>query len=221
MGKLKKKFRSIKKLPNWIFFILAVFVKIFIRCFYRIKVDDPNDYIHSEENFITVVWHNRLMFLPAVFPKTARERTKAVISSSRDGQYIADLVHQFGLQTVRGSSSRKGANAQRGALKAIQENWHVCFTPDGPRGPKYHMHRGPVHLASLTGRPVLPMMVNASRYWQLKSWDNFQVPKPFSTLTVVLGDAVEVPPALSTREELEEWRQKIEKKLMEITKDRD
>ncbi len=220
MGKLKKKFRSIKKLPNWIYFVLVTFIKCFIRCFYRVKLEDPNGYVQAKENFIVVIWHNRLLFMPAVFPAGARKRTKAVISASRDGQYIADVVHQFGLQTVRGSSSRKGANAQRGAIKAINENWHVVFTPDGPRGPKYHMNRGPIHLASLTGRPILPIMVNATRYWQLKSWDRFQIPKPFSTLAVLVGDAITVPPDLSTKEDLELWRQKAEDRLMEITKDK-
>ncbi len=201
------------------YFILALFIRCMIRCLYRVKIEDPDACVQAKENFIVVIWHNRLLFLPAVFPAAARKRTKAVISSSRDGQYIADVVHQFGLQTVRGSSSRKGANAQRGALKAVNDGWHVCFTPDGPRGPKYHMHRGSIHLASLSGRPVLPVMINASRYWQLKSWDGFQIPKPFSKITVVLGGPIEVPPNLSSKEELEEWRQKAEDKLMEITRD--
>lgn len=219
MGKLKKKFRSVKKLPNWLYFILAIFIKCLIRCLYRIKIIDPNGCVQAKENFVVVIWHNRLIFMPAVFPAAARKRTKAVISASRDGQYISDLVEQFGLGTVRGSSSRKGANAQRGALKAINDDWHVCFTPDGPRGPRYHMHRGPIHLASITGRPVLPASINASRYWRLKSWDGFQIPKPFSRLTVVLGDPMKVPPDLADRDELEIWRQKAEDNLMEITRD--
>lgn len=219
MGIFKKKFRSIKKLPNWIFFILVFIIKLMIRCLYRVKVCDPNNFINSDQNFIVTVWHNRLAFLPAVFPPQARRRTKAVISPSRDGQYIADIVHQFGLKTVRGSSSKKGAKAQRGAFKAIQDNWHVCFTPDGPRGPKYHMHRGPIHLASITGRPVLALSVNASRYWQLKSWDNFQIPKPFSRLTVVIGNAMYVPKDLSSRDEMKEWCKIAEDNLMAITKD--
>ena len=219
MGKLKKKFRSIKKLPNWIFFILVLLMKCMVRCLYRIKIEDPENYINSKENFVVVIWHNRLLFLPAVFPAAARKRTKAVISASRDGQYIADVVHQFGLQTLRGSSSRKASNVQRGAVQAINEGWHVCFTPDGPRGPKYHMHRGPIHLASLTNTRIVPLIINASRYWQLKSWDRFQIPKPFSRLTLVLGDPLEIPGDLSSKEELEIWRQRVEGKLMEITRD--
>ncbi|MFA6716577.1 MAG: lysophospholipid acyltransferase family protein [Victivallaceae bacterium] len=219
MQSFKKKFRNIKKLPNWIFFILAVFLKCMARCLFRIKIEDPNNYIPADENFVVVIWHNRLLFMPAIFPKKARVRTKAVISASRDGQYIADIVHQFGLQTVRGSSSREGAKAQRGALEAIEENWHVVFTPDGPRGPKYHMHPGPIHLASNTNRRIVPVMINASRYWQLKSWDGFQIPKPFSKLTLIIGDATSIPQGISGKAELEKWRKITEEKLLAITKD--
>ena len=219
MKKIKKKFRSVKKLPDWIYFILAIFVRCMVRCLYRIRVEDPDNCIQSPESFIVTIWHNRLVFMPVLFPRAARKRSKAVISASRDGQYVADIVHQFGVGTLRGSSFKKAASAQLGALKAINENYHVIFTPDGPRGPKYHMHRGPIHLASLTGRPVLPAMINASRYWQFKSWDGFQIPKPFSKLTLVLGNPMTVPPNLSSKEELEEWRRKAENNLMELTKD--
>ena len=220
MKKIKKKFKQMKGLPVWAAFLFVIITKCMSRCLYKVKIEDPNGYMSVKENFVVTIWHNRLLFLPAVFPKAARVRTKAVISASRDGQFVTDIIRKFGLEAVRGSSSRKGANAQRGALKAINENWHVVFTPDGPRGPKYYMHPGPVHLASATGRRIAPVSVNSSRYWELKSWDNFQIPKPFSTLTVLIGEALEVPPELSTKEELEEWRQKAEDKLMEVTKDK-
>jgi len=81
------------------------------------------------------------------------------------------------------------------------------------------MQRGPVHLASITGARIVPVVVNASRYWQLKSWDKFQIPKPFSTLTLLVGEAIKVPPKLS-KTNLEKWRQQVENKLLEITIDK-
>jgi len=220
MEKIRNKLKQMTGLPLWATFLFVIITKCMSRCLYKVKIEDPNGYMSMEENFVVTIWHNRLLFLPAVFPKAARMRTKAVISASRDGQFVTDIIRQFGLEAVRGSSSRKGANAQRGALKAIKENWHVVFTPDGPRGPKYYMHPGPVHLASATARRIVPLSVNASRYWELKSWDDFQIPKPFSTLTVLIGEALVVPPGLSTKEELEKWRRKAEDKLMEVTIDK-
>ncbi|QSH41078.1 lysophospholipid acyltransferase family protein [Lentisphaerota bacterium ZTH] len=218
MSKLKKKFRNIKKLPDWIYVLPALFLKLIRKAFYRLEIIDPDDLTNKARSCITVTWHNRLMFFPAAFPAVARKRTKAVVSASRDGQYITDLIAQFGIGSVRGSSSRKGANAQRAALKGLKDGYHVAFTPDGPRGPKYKMAKGPVHLASITGRPIVPLSINASRYWQIRSWDNFQIPKPFAKLTLILGQPIEIPPDLSDKE-LEKWRQLVEDKLMEITAD--
>jgi len=219
MGKFKTKFRALKKLPHWAIFVFALFLKCVAHCLFRIKFEDPNGYTNSNETFIFAVWHNRILFLPAVFPRKVRIKTKAVVSASRDGQYVADMIAQVGLGSVRGSSSRKGTQVQREALKAIQENWNIAFTPDGPRGPKYHMHPGPIHLATSSGCRIIPVSANASRYWQLNSWDNFQIPKPFSKLTIVVGEALSIPQGISTKEELNIWRKTTGDKLMEITKD--
>jgi lysophospholipid acyltransferase (LPLAT)-like uncharacterized protein len=220
MGKKKKKSRLIQRLPNWVSFIFVFLMKHAPCCLFKIKIENPHKYLESEENVIIISWHNRLLFLTALFPDRFRRRTKAIVSASRDGQYIADLAHQFGVKTLRGSSSSKASSVQRNATRAIQEGWHVAFTPDGPRGPKYKMQRGPVHLASLTGARIIPVSVNASRYWQLKSWDNFQIPKPFSRLTFVVGDAITVPKKISSKEDMEIWRKKAEASLMKITLDR-
>ena len=119
---------------------------------------------------------------------------------------------------MRGSSKKKGANALLGATRALQDGFNVCFTPDGPRGPKYSMSKGPVYLASVHQTKIIPISINASRYWAVKSWDNFQIPKPFSTLTLVIGKPIEVPPDLSA-DELEVWQEKVKNALMEITID--
>ena len=142
----------------------------------------------------------------------------AVISASRDGQYIADFAAQFGVQSVRGSSSRGGAAAQLGAVQACREKKNVVFTPDGPRGPKYEIKRGPIQLASKMGKKIVPVLINASSCWQLKSWDGFQIPKPFSTLTIVIGDPVEVPPDLDA-EGIETYRKRVEEAVLAITCD--
>ena len=193
MGYFKQKFRDTKKLPDWIFVLLAGFLRFMRFCFYRVKVVDPDGLIGSSRGVVGVTWHNRLLFFPAVFPKEVRKCTVAVVSASRDGQYIADLIKCFGLRSARGSSSKGGAQAQLEASRALKAGNHVSFTPDGPRGPRYRMSKGPIHLASMHQAPIVPVTVNASRYWECKSWDRFQIPKPFSTLTVVIGTPIPVP----------------------------
>ena len=216
MGYFKQKFRDTKKLPDWIFVLLAGFLRFMRFCFYRVKVVDPDGLIGSSRGVVGVTWHNRLLFFPAVFPKEVRKCTVAVVSASRDGQYIADLIKCFGLRSARGSSSRGGAQAQLEASRALKAGNHVSFTPDGPRGPRYRMSKGPIHLASMHHTSVVPVTVNASRYWECKSWDRFQIPKPFSTLTVVIGTPIPVPADLDA-EGLEKYRKMAEDALNEIS----
>ena len=216
MGYFKQKFRDIKKLPDWIFVILAGFLRFLRFCFYRVEVVDPDDLIHNSKQVVGVTWHNRLLFFPVVFPQEVRKRTVAVVSASRDGQYIADLIKCFGLRSARGSSSKGGMNAQLEAARALAAGNHVSFTPDGPRGPRYTMSRGPIHLASMHKTCVVPVAVNASRYWECKSWDRFQIPKPFSKLTVVIGKPIPIPANLDT-EALEYYRKLVQDELNKVS----
>ena len=142
--------------------------------------------------------------------------TCAVISASRDGQYIADLAGQMGVRSIRGSSKKKGYSALHGVLEAIEAKDFVCFTPDGPRGPRYRMSQGPVYAAGKLGVPVIPLAINYTSYWELKSWDRFQIPKPFSNVTVHLGKKIFIPPELSP-EELEQYRALVEQRLNEVS----
>lgn len=216
MGYIKKKFRNTKKLPDWIFVILSWVLRIMRRCFFRLEIIDPENMIEKSKQMVTVTWHNRLLFFPVVFPAEVRKRTVAVVSASRDGQYIADLIRCFGLRSARGSSSRAGAHAQLEAARALRAGKHVSFTPDGPRGPRYCMSKGPIHLASIHGTSVLPVTVNASRYWECRSWDRFQIPKPFSKLTLVIGKPIAIPPNLDAVQ-LEHYRKLVEDELNAIS----
>ena len=67
------------------------------------------------------------------------------------------------------------------------------FAVDGPRGPARKAQPGAVWLAKLTGNPVVPFHMEASSYWSLNSWDRTQIPKPFSTVALAVGEPVEVP----------------------------
>lgn len=215
----KQKFRQIKKFPTWLYAFPAWFLLIFLHLIYRIHFHDPNGYGRSAEGKVGVMWHNRLLLFAFVFPLHMRRRTVGVISASRDGQYIADFISVLGVGSLRGSSSRGGTKVQLEAVNTVKSGKNVCYTPDGPRGPRYQMKAGPVHLAGMAHTCVVPISINARRYWELKSWDRFQIPKPFTRIDVVMGDGVYVPEKLSSAE-LESWRLKVEEALLKITVDR-
>ena len=219
MSTLKHEFRQIKKLPGWIYWLPARFMQLAFHVFYRFELVDPLDLCRDPHSYICVTWHNRLMFYPVVFPKRLRPLARPVISASRDGQYLVDFVAQFGVKCLRGSSSRRGAMAQLAAIDTIRkERTCVIFTPDGPRGPRYKMKAGPIHLAGVTGAEIVPVSINYSRYWSAKSWDGFQFPKPFSKVTLRIGSPIAVPPDLD-RDGIEKYRQLVEDELMKITVD--
>ena len=212
MSSLKHQFRQIKKLPDWIYIFPALLLRFLYRCCYRHEFIDPHNYAREGTGMIGVAWHNRLLYFAPAFPKEVRHRTTAVVSASRDGQYVADFIARFGLRALRGSSSKRGAAAMRSALGAIRGEEHVIFTPDGPRGPRYHMSKGPIHIASKLGIPVVALGINYSAYWAVKSWDGFRIPKPWAKITLVIGNEVHVPPDL-TADDLEHWRQVAEDEL--------
>lgn len=217
---LKQRWRNIKKLPGWIYFFPAVLLRLLLKTFYRVKLADPYNLCDDPRRLVCMAWHNRLLFLPALFPARLRKRCFAVVSASRDGQYLSDFLKYFSVRTLRGSSRRGGANALLGAINAIQKDSVVFFTPDGPRGPIYKIKKGPVMLASKTQSKIVPLAINASKCWHLKSWDKFQIPKPGATLTLIIGEPMDIPPDL-TPEELENMRIKAEKALLDITCDPD
>lgn len=211
---MKKRFREIKKLPDWIYTPLAWIIKLWYMTMRKeiIGSYDPNKVV------IQTIWHNRLLFCAMPFTKKFRNRTYCIASSSRDGQYITDLMCALGVNALRGSSSKDGARALRGAFKALKAGNNVSLTPDGPRGPKYTFSSGAILMASKTGVPIQPFSINAEKYWELNSWDNFQIPKPFSKLKIHYGELIYVPKKL-TEEELEEFRIRLEQANKDIAID--
>jgi len=133
--------------------------------------------------------------LPRVFdPSFPTRQSYGLISASRDGDLIANWIERSGYGTIRGSSSRKGVIAMRQLLDTLAADGNVLFTPDGPRGPVYQVSQGVIFLAQKSGAPILPIHMEYSSCWRLKSWDRFVVPRPFATLRAIFGQPIQVPP---------------------------
>ena len=75
----------------------------------------------------------------------------------------------------------------------LRRGHDVAITPDGSRGALYEIKPGMILLAQLTGAPVLPISFEFSRAWRLRTWDRFAVPKPFSRVTLRVGECLDVP----------------------------
>jgi lysophospholipid acyltransferase (LPLAT)-like uncharacterized protein len=166
---------------------------------------------------IYAVWHGRILLVPwlnARLRRTDGARDVRVLASrSRDGELIAAFVRRFGLQVVRGSSSRGGVAALRALARALQAGQDVGVVPDGPRGPSCRAQAGIVSLAATTGAPIVPLGVSARPARRLRSWDRFMVPAPFARCAVVFGPAVRV----TRDDDREAVRVRVERALEDAT----
>ena len=161
---------------------------------------------------VMAFWHGRI--LPATY--YFRRRGIVVITSENfDGEWIARIIERFGFGTARGSSSRGGLRAMLQLVRDMEQGKPAGFTLDGPRGPARVAQPGAIWLARATGNPVLPFHLEASSYWTMKSWDRTQIPKPFSTVALVVGEPLEVP-SDATDEQLESSRRELERKLEDL-----
>src|SRR5688572_4421955 len=145
---------------------------------------------------IWAFWHNRLFLIPFIFRKHfPQTRGAALTSLSKDGEILAAYIGRFGIESVRGSSSRGGRAALIALKRALDAGAVAAITPDGPRGPCYALQPGILKLAQLTGAVILPVHIHYSRAWRLKSWDRFIIPKPFARVVLTFDPPLEVPRA--------------------------
>lgn len=161
---------------------------------------------------IMAFWHGRVLTATYFF----RNRGIVVmISENFDGEWIARIIENFGYGTSRGSTSRGGQRALLQLKREMEEGRPAGFAVDGPRGPARKVQPGVVWLAKLTGNPVVPFHMEASRAWSLRSWDRTQIPRPFSTVALAVGPPIEVAMD-ATDDELEAKRSDVEAALLSL-----
>jgi lysophospholipid acyltransferase (LPLAT)-like uncharacterized protein len=149
--------------------------------------------VSEDENFIVCMWHGDLLMQAFNYQNFKPKGTvKAIISEHRDGEAIRKTVEYLGIGSLTGSSTRGGAKALIGAIKSIKNGVDVAITPDGPRGPIHSVADGIVVISQKTKAKILPFSCVPSKYWQLKSWDKFIIPKPFGKLNFYIGEPIDV-----------------------------
>jgi hypothetical protein len=158
---------------------------------------------------VMAFWHGRI--LPATW--YFRHRRIVVITSENfDGEWIARIIERFGYGTARGSTTRGARKAMLQLVGEVEGGRPAGFTLDGPRGPARVAQPGAVWLARATGSPVLPFHLEASSYWSVRSWDRTQIPKPFSTVALAVGEPMLVARGAGD-DDLEPARRELERRL--------
>jgi len=174
---------------------------------WRVRFDPPDFLarIPAGGPRVYAFWHGNLLV-----PSAAIRGTGAAVMISRhaDGEVIARIVERLGYTTVRGSSTRGGAAALHDAVEALRGGRIVVFTPDGPKGPRHVAQPGAVFLASRGGTDLVPVGVGVRRGWEARSWDRFQIPRPFTVVAIVEGEILRPPPDIEGPA-IEEWRGRL------------
>ena len=168
---------------------------------------------------VMAFWHGRILSATYFF----RRRGIVVITSENfDGEWIAGIIERFGYGTARGSTSRGGGKALLQLTRELADGRPAGFTLDGPRGPARVAQPGAVWLAQATGNPVLPFHLEADRHWSLRSWDRTQIPKPFATVALAVGEPFYIRPNAdddtieAARRDLEVRLRALERRALEM-----
>lgn len=166
----------------------------------------------SASSFIAAFWHYGVIYtvhqargLPYV----------AMVSPSKDGEYISRILQSKGFATVRGSRSKGGIGALKGLIREIRKGKTGVLVADGSQGPAREAQAGSILLASHTGVPIVPLGWAASSYWTFRSWDKTALPKPFSRIVMLYGEPLYVPKGADPQQ-IEEHRQELEKRLNDL-----
>lgn len=206
---------------------MASFIALFLRVSMKTWRHDwktTTEYPESKGNVIFCIWHNRFAMALFSYDEFAQrlwpaQGIAAMMSASRDGAMLAEVYRRFGIEAVRGSTSRRSSQASLEATTWIERGYTFAITPDGPRGPAYGVHtEGIIRIAQLTGRPIIPTGNHARWKICLPTWDRFQIPLPFARVEIFYGEPIWVPRDADDAQR-EELRRRLERAMRALTRD--
>jgi len=122
--------------------------------------DHVDEFYRQGRAIIIAFWHGRQLMMPLAY---RGKEAHVLISQHRDGELIRRIVARFGLEAVRGSSTRGGTAALRRMIRLGLAGKDLVVTPDGPKGPRQIVQMGVIHLASATGLPIVPLAFGCSK----------------------------------------------------------
>ncbi len=161
MNQKREKFsdKLLKTLAPGLAALVIRFLHLTMRTTY-VNFDSYRERLKDGGQIILAFWHGRLLMMPYSYPGRG---ISILVSQSSDGELIARTVRSFGIESVRGSSSRGWFGGIKGLLKSVRDGRDLAITPDGPRGPKQVAQMGTIQIARATGLPVYPMSFGVSK----------------------------------------------------------
>ena len=172
---------------------------------------------YPKGQFILALWHRHQCLTYGIKDKS---KFYALISASNDGEIIAEAAKSLNIQSVRGSSKRRGVAASLELIEKLNEGNSVAIMVDGPRGPREKVKDGIVNIAKITGVPIIPAYWTSKDITFLKfnTWDGFESPLGPCRSVAIYGDPVYIPENIS-KDEIKQKCQEIESIMKELELD--
>ncbi len=195
--------------------ICAAGVRFFDRSFAITKIISPaaKEYLDSGKPSIVALYHGRLIGMLHIIEE--RDKLTALISRSRDGEFLARMAQKLGYRVARGSPAHKAVEGAKQLIDAAKTGQSLVMAVDGPRGPIYEPKEGVIRMAELTGLPLLPFVCKGKRNHFFSGWDKMMGCYFGSPITYIIGDPIFVPSKL-TSEEREKYRQQLSVSMKEM-----
>lgn len=169
----------------------------------------------DSEPLIIAMWHGQHLLAPVLYPSD--RPLVAMVSRSADAELNAMVVEKFGIEAVRGSGGRDGAqHLDKGGAralvalkKALDAGKNVAMIADIPHGTPREAGLGVILLARLSGRPIVGAAFATSRRKVLeRSWDKTTIHLPFGRRAIAATPLIYVS-AKADEAEMELKRQEL------------
>jgi lysophospholipid acyltransferase (LPLAT)-like uncharacterized protein len=185
---------------------------------FRIKKSNSaffEEYRKGKRKSVVAFWHGSMLVGWFLHRPEGGARVSALVSQSKDGEILSTVLARWGYDLIRGSSHIGGKGAMQLMAGAIDGGQSLAITPDGPTGPRHQMKMGAVRAAQRAHVPLFLVGIAAQRKKKLKSWDQFEIPMPFSRIAVHYSDPILVPDHLQN-ESLDLFLAETQHQLLEL-----
>lgn len=162
--------------------LLPLIINIYLRTIRFNVHKDPG----INKNAVFIFWHSKMLAGWWLF---RNNNSSALVSQSKDGEVLSNILTKWGYEVIRGSSSKGSKDALNKIILSAKNNKSVVITPDGPRGPVFAIKNGALIVSKECSIPVIPVRINyAGKIVLSKSWDRFEIPYPFTKCDVQFGN---------------------------------
>lgn len=168
------------------------------------------DNVNIEVQKIMVFWHRKI-FTVCNATRTIKKKA-SMVSSSKDGEILSELLRREGNEIIRGSSNKDNIKSLKESMKFVKKGYSLGIAIDGPKGPIFEPKAGAIYIAQKTGLPIIPVSSFCSKRWIFRNvWDRLEIPKPFSRNIHYIGEPFYISKDISIEEAIEIVKENIHK----------